>query len=92
MELAKLLLEFISQGGTAAVIVILATAIAVLIWDRRSLVRTLAETTQRVYDAKDKQATSIQEILERYHQGNIDLINALNEIKHVLMTIQMSKK
>ena len=34
---------------------------------------------------------SITEIVDRYHQGNLDLVQALNEIKIVLTTIQNSR-
>lgn len=71
---------------------ILLTIVFVLVWDRKTLVKELNETTQRVYDAKDSETKSIKEIVERYHQGNLDLIQALNEIKIVLVTIQNSRK
>ena len=88
MELLKVLLDFLAQGGTASVIAILSVIVAVLIWDRKSLVKTLFDTTQKVYDAKDSETKSIKEIVDKYHQGNLDLVQALNEIKMVLITIQ----
>ena len=86
------ILQLITQGGSAAVISILLTIVFVLVWDRKTLVKELTETTQKVYDAKDSETKSIKEIVERYHQGNLDLIQALNEIKIVLVTIQNSRK
>lgn len=86
------ILQLITQGGSAAVISILLTIVFVLIWDRKTLVKELNDTTQKVYDAKDSETKSIKEIVERYHQGNLDLIQALNEIKIVLVTIQNSRK
>lgn len=66
--------------------------VAVLVWDRKSLVKELTDTTQKVFDAKDSETKSIKEIVDRYHKGNLDLVQALNEIKIVLVTIQNSRK
>ena len=92
MEFATSLLQFISQGGSAAVIAILFAVVAVLVWDRRNITNILGSTTQKVYDAKDSETKSIKEIVDRYHQGNLDLVQTLNEIKIVLVTIQNSRK
>lgn len=92
MEFAELVLQFITQGGTAAVIALLFAMVAVLVWDRRNLVKELNDTTQKVFDAKDNEVKSIREIIDRYHQGNIDLVNALNEIKIVLTSIQNTRR
>ena len=86
------ILELISQGGTAAVITLLFSIVVVLLWDRKTLVKELNDSIQKVYDAKDSETTSIKEIVDRYHHGNLDLIQALNEIKLVLITIQNLKK
>lgn len=92
MEFAKIFLEFIAQGGHAAVIVLLVGVILALLWERRVLAKIITDTTQRVYDAKDNEVKSIREIIDRYHKGNLDLVQALNEIKIVLVTLQNSKK
>lgn len=73
-------------------IALLFAAIAVLVWDRKSIVKELTGTTQKVFDAKDSEVRSIKEIVDRYHRGNLDLIQALNEIKIVLVTIQNTRK
>jgi len=91
MEFATTLLQFLTQGGTAAVIALLFAVVGLLIWDRKRIIDSLNETTQRVYDAKDSEARSIKEIVDRYHKGNVDLVQALNEIKVVLITIQAKK-
>jgi hypothetical protein len=92
MDFAHTVLEFLSQGGAAAVIGILAAVVALLVWDRKTLVKELNDTTQKVYDAKDSETKSIREIIDRYHQGNLDLVQALNEIKIVLVTIQHTSR
>lgn len=92
MDFANTVLQFLSQGGSAAVIGILFAAVGILIWDRKQLARTLTDTTQKVFDAKDSETKSIKEIVDRYHQGNLDLVEALNEIKIVLITIQTNRR
>lgn len=92
MEFGTVLLQFLSQGGSAAVIAVLAAVVAFLIWDRKQLMKTITETTQKVYDAKDSETKSIKEIVDRYHQGNLNLVQALNEIKMVLMSIRNAKE
>ena len=88
MDFWSQVLGYIAQGGPVAIIVILAVAVGVLIWDRHQLLKSLNETTQKVYDAKDRETQSIKEIIEKYHQGQLTVVQALNEIRLVLTTIQ----
>lgn len=90
-EIINSLITFLMQGGSSAVISMLLIVLALLVWDRRQLVKVIAETTQRVYDAKDRETSSIKEIVDRYHRGSVDLVQALNEIKLVLVAIQSSR-
>lgn len=73
-------------------IAVLAAVIAGFVWDRKALTKNLEDTTQKVYDAKDSEAKTIREIVDRYHQGNLDLVQALNEIKIVLVSIQNTRR
>ena len=91
MEFAQVILQYLTSGGDRAVITLLFGVIIVLIMDRRNISKTLDSTIQRVYDAKDSETKSIADIVNRYHQGNLDLVQALNEIKIVLTTIQNSR-
>ena len=91
MDFANQVLGVITQGGYVAVVTLLFAAIVVLIWDRMSLIRDIQLTIQRVYDAKDSETRSIKEIVDKYHQGNLDLVEALNEIKLVLVSIQSKR-
>lgn len=91
MDFAQLILQYLTSGGAGAVIALLFAGIVILVIDRRNISKTLDSTIQRVYDAKDSETKSITEIVNRYHQGNLDLVQALNEIKIVLSTIQNSR-
>lgn len=92
MDFVNTILQFITQGGSSAVIALLFAIVTVLVWDRKVLVKELNDSIQKVYDAKDSETQSIKEIVDRYHKGNLDLIQALNEIKIVLVTIQNNRK
>ena len=91
MDFAQLILQYLTSGGAGAVIALLFAGIVILVIDRRNISKTLDSTIQRVYDTKDSETKSITEIVNRYHQGNLDLVQALNEIKIVLSTIQNSR-
>ena len=92
MEFAQIILQYLTSGGAGAVIALLFAGIVILVIDRRNISKTLDSTIQRVYDAKDSETKSITEIVNRYHQGNLNLVQALNEIKIVLTAIQNSRK
>ena len=87
MDVLKLMLQFLSQGSVSGVIALLSMAVAFLVWERRSLTKQLTNSQQQILDAKDKETETVKQIIEKYHQGNLDLIQALNEIKIVLTTI-----
>ena len=86
------ILNFLTQGGTVAVIAMLFILVIALVWERRRLYLELTATTLLVYAAKDKENSSIREIVDKYYKGNLDLVQALNEIKIVLITIQNTKR
>lgn len=92
MDLANAVLQYMTQGGPAAVIALLFAVVGILVWDRKQLIKELNLTTQKVFDAKDSEVKAIREIVDRYHQGSIDLVKALNEIKLVLTTLQNTRK
>ena len=91
MDIANTLLNLLTQGGAGAIIAILFAMVVFLFIDRKALMKELNDTTQKVYDAKDSETQSIKEIVDKYYQGNLDLIQALNEIRIVLVSIQSSR-
>ena len=92
MEHIITILTYLVQGGAPAIITILFVIIAILAYDRKNLHKAHLDTINLVYAAKDKEISSIKEIIDKYYQGNINLVNALNEIKTVLVTIQSTKR
>lgn len=97
MDFWKILIGYITQGGEPAVIAILIGLIILLIWDRKLVLAALAksqdqllESQDKVVEAKEQEIESIKEIVEKYHNGTLTTIQALNEIKVVLASIQGS--
>ena len=92
MELIETLINYITQGGHGAIIALLFGAVVALIYDRKNLTKTIKETTDKTFDIQEKNSEDIREIVEKYHQGNLNLVQALNEIKVVLIAIQTSNR
>ena len=86
--IAKALIPFLTEGGTAAVIAILVLVVGFLIYDRVQLLKRLSESLKQTLDAKEAEKQVILDIVEKYHQGNLTMVQAINEIKVVLAAIQ----
>lgn len=86
--IVKTLIPFLVDGGSAAVIAVLVLVIGFLVWDRIQLLKRLSESLKQTLDAKEAEKQVILEIIEKYHQGNLTMVQAINEIKVVLAAIQ----
>ena len=80
-KLMQDLLVAVLAGGPSAVISLLLLFIGYLIWDRVKLVKSMKESST---DYKK----SLEVVLEKYHQGQIGLIEAFNEIKLILAKLE----
>lgn len=83
--------HFLSSGSISAVIGILIFIIIGLIWERIRLVKKLDKVTEKVIQAKMDEIESIRKIVDLYHQGNLNLVQTLAEIKGVLTHIQSNR-
>ena len=83
--------HFLSNGSIAAVISVLLTIIIGLIWERIRLLTRIDELTEKIIQAKKDEMESIRQIIDLYHQGNLNLVQTLAEIKGVLANIQSSR-
>lgn len=92
MEILPQILEYLIQGGAGSIIALLFGAIVLLLFDRRNLTKSKDEITDKLLELKNNEIKNIESIVERYHQGNLNLVQALNEIKIVLVAIQNSKR
>ena len=83
--------HFLSSGGIAAVISVLLKIISALIWERVRLLKKIDDLTEKIIQSKKDEMESIREIIDLYHQGNLNLVQTLAEIKGVLANIQSSR-
>jgi len=75
------LLLAILAGGPSAIIALLLGFIGYLIWDRLKLIQSMKDNGAQY-------RTSLENVLEKYHQGQIGLIEAFNEIKLILAKLE----
>lgn len=87
MESVTTVIAMIAGGGPTAVIAILCLVVGYLVWERMRLMKLLQRYQNLVADNRSQYAESIIEIINRYHSGNKELVQALNEIKIVLATM-----
>lgn len=83
--------HFLSSGGIAAVISVLLAIISALIWERVRLLKKIDDLTEKIIQSKKDEMESIRQIIDLYHQGNLNLVQTLAEIKGVLANIQSSR-
>ncbi len=80
-KIITLIFEGVAHGGPEAIFLILLGVIGLLIWDRISMVKALRENASLYRD-------DINKIIDKYQEGQINVIQALNEIKLILTKIE----
>lgn len=80
-KIVTVIFESIAHGGPEAIFVILLGLIAFLIWDRINMVKTLRENSSLYRE-------DINRVVAKYQEGQINVIQALNEIKLILVKIE----
>lgn len=90
---------FLSSNENAGFITILSFIILILLIfivivtrDRFKLLKKIEQLTDYQLQLKNKENDSLTEIINTYHNGNLNLIESLNEIKTVLISIQNNRK
>lgn len=78
----------IAAGGPTAIIAILTVAVVYLGFERFRMIKIIREYQQMIADNRTKYGESIIDLIDRYHDGNLELMKALNEIKVVLSMMQ----
>jgi hypothetical protein len=73
--------ESIAHGGPEAIMLILIGIIALLVWDRLGLIKSMKENSSNY-------RTDINKVIEKYQDGQINVIQALNDIKLILVKIE----
>lgn len=78
----------IAAGGPTAIIAILTVAVVYLGFERFRMIKIIRDYQQMIADNRTKYGESIIDLIDRYHDGNLELMKALNEIKVVLSMMQ----
>lgn len=85
------LLKLIITGGPAAIISLLMLIVAYLLWEKRSVQKNNKETLEKmanIFAEKVKEERQdLISIIDRYQEGQINLLQAINEIKVLIATI-----
>lgn len=88
MELVTELWTLVVTGAPNALNAVLLGAILYLLWEKREVRKIMNEQNETIKELHTDYVNSITKMIERYHQGNLDLITMLNEIRVVLSTMQ----
>lgn len=80
--------ELLATNGTAGVIGILLLLVVGLIWERLVQAKHMNKIHKDLIENKEKEIESIKKIIEKYHNGNLDLSKTLTEIRVVLDALQ----
>ena len=85
------IIKAVLSGGPVAVIALLIGAIAYLIWEKRATQKSNQEALEkmaRVFAEKvNEERQDLISIIDRYQEGHINLLQAINEIKVLIATI-----
>lgn len=71
----------IAAGGPASIILLLIAVIAILIWDRLGLIKSMKENSSL-------HRADINRVIDKYQEGQINVIQALNDIKLILVKVE----
>lgn len=87
------LIKAILSGGPVAIIALLVAMIAYLVWEKRATQKSNKEALEKMAQAfaekvkvKEERGDLI-DIIDRYQEGHINLLQAINEIKVLIATI-----
>ena len=85
------LIKAILSGGPVAIIAILVAMIAYLVWEKRATQKSNKEAFEKMAESFAEKVKEEREdlidIIDRYQEGHINLLQAINEIKVLIATI-----
>lgn len=85
------LIKAILTGGPVAIIALLIAMIAYLVWEKRATQKSNKEALEKMAEAFAEKVKEEREdlidIIDRYQEGHINLLQAINEIKVLIATI-----
>ncbi len=80
-KIVTLILDSLVHGGPGAVIALLFALVLYLLYDRNLLVKAVKSEAESHHD-------DLMKVIEKYQEGQINLIHALNEIKLILVKLE----
>lgn len=91
MEEVATIIRMIMDGGVQGIVALLLALVAYLIYDRRNVQKVHAEMLKELSDTLSEKFEHDKEqlikIIDQYHQGQISIVQAMNEIKLLLTNI-----
>lgn len=75
-----------NEAGT--LLAFLLMVIGYLLWEKKEVRGILTKQTEMINDLNRNYNKSINDIIVKYHDGQIDMVKALNEIKVVLSSME----
>ncbi len=90
------LIKAIVSGGPMAIVSLLISIIGYLIWEKKATQKSNKEALEKMAEAfaskiKEEQA-DLTNIIHRYQEGHISLLQAINEIRIIIATINVKIK
>ncbi len=84
-------IKAILTGGPIAIIAILMVLIGYLVWEKRAIQKSnkeaLEKMAQTFSEKINEERKDLIDIIDRYQEGHINLLQAINEIKVLIATI-----
>ena len=88
MEIITAIWELVVSGAPNALNAVLLGTVFYLLWEKREVRKIIDEQNKTINTIHTEYVESITKMIDRYHQGNLDLISMLKEIRVVLSTMQ----
>jgi uncharacterized protein YbgA (DUF1722 family) len=85
------LIKAVLAGGPVAIIALLVGFIAYLLWEKKAMQKSNQESLQKLAttfaEKVKEERQDLINIIDRYQEGHINLLQAINEIKVLIATI-----
>lgn len=88
MEIVTAIWDLVVSGAPNALNAVLMGAVLYLLYEKREVRKIVEEQNATINNLHSEYVESITKMIDRYHQGNLDLITMLKEIRVVLSTMQ----
>lgn len=88
MEIVTAIWDLVVSGAPNALNAVLMGAVLYLLYEKREVRKIVEEQNATINNLHSEYVDSITKMIDRYHQGNLDLITMLKEIRVVLSTMQ----